>query len=292
MSTSGSYDVAEDFPTRDESLKPGDLVSIDSGEIGFVKKTSKANDPSILGIYSEKPGLRLSQADGNLSGGKAIPVALAGRVVVNVTDENGPIMPGDYLTSSNRTGYAMKATKAGPTLGKALEPSSDESGKVLAFVNVSYYIPTTELQGGDAILVDYLLISGLAKIENLEVVGDATFKGNIIVAGHFVTAGESPQTVVLAANTSANDPQIDIEGNDTSGSIKVVTTQSVQPGDLAKVIFAQPFDKRPKVFIYPSNLEATTVQLYREVQVNYFIIKLISPLASDRTYEFNYLIVE
>ncbi|MEK7590933.1 MAG: hypothetical protein AAB489_01865, partial [Patescibacteria group bacterium] len=47
-------------------------------------------------------------------------LALAGRVPVMVSDENGPIRPGDLLTTSSTPGVAMKATKAGPIIGKAL----------------------------------------------------------------------------------------------------------------------------------------------------------------------------
>src|SRR6185369_11475261 len=39
ISGAGAYDVAEDYPTRDDSLQPGDLVSIDTGEVGFVRKS-------------------------------------------------------------------------------------------------------------------------------------------------------------------------------------------------------------------------------------------------------------
>ncbi|MEX1059369.1 MAG: hypothetical protein WEC17_02980, partial [Candidatus Saccharimonadales bacterium] len=136
------------------------------------------------------------------------------------------------------------------------------------------------------------LISGLAKITNLEVTGNATFKGNIVVEGHFVTAGKSPQTEVLAANTSANRPQITISGNDTAGSITITTTEQVQPGDLVKITFVNPFDKNPKVIFNASNPEAVPIQIFREVHTDYFIIKLLSPLAANTVYEFDYFVIE
>ncbi|MBI4039324.1 hypothetical protein HY388_00670 [Candidatus Daviesbacteria bacterium] len=99
-------------------------------------------------------------------------VALAGRVPVKVSLENGPIEKGDYLTSSSTPGVAMKATKPGQVVGKALEPfgqksealntksetnsndqntndhnsfefrdSNFEFGRILVFVNVSYADP-------------------------------------------------------------------------------------------------------------------------------------------------------
>ncbi|MBI4033389.1 carbohydrate binding domain-containing protein [Candidatus Saccharibacteria bacterium] len=256
-STAGAYDVAEDYPTRDESLKPGDLVSIDQSETGFVRRTSLKSDSSILGIYSEKPGLRLSQTDGeNLNGAKPIPVALAGRVPVNVTDENGPIIPGDYLTSSSKPGYAMKATAAGPTIGKALESLNSSSGKVLAFVNVSYYVPTIELQGSYFMAMDYLLINEFAKIGRLEVAGNATFNGSIIVAGHI------------------------IGNSDTAGSVTVLAGRTSVTYN-----FNNPFENPPRVTISP-NSDTESIRYWTVKTVNSFTIHLSSPPPVDLDFDY------
>ena len=66
-------------------------------------------------------------------------MALIGKVPVKVTTANGPIAPGDLLTSSARPGVAMKATAPGPTIGMALEPFAgplDEVGTILCFMSV------------------------------------------------------------------------------------------------------------------------------------------------------------
>ena len=62
-------------------------------------------------------------------------VALAGRIPVNVSSSSGPIVAGDYLTSSDVPGLAMKATKAGMVVGQALS-SYDGTGtpKVMLFI--------------------------------------------------------------------------------------------------------------------------------------------------------------
>ena len=52
-----------------------------------------------------------------------------------VTDENGMINQGDYLTSSSTPGTAMKATKWGRVIGIALEPFDSNQGKIMMFVN-------------------------------------------------------------------------------------------------------------------------------------------------------------
>ncbi len=137
ISNAGAYDIAEDYPTRDDSLKPGNIVSIDTNEKGFIKKTSRPYDKNIVGVFSGKPGLRLSQTEQTISGGSVIPIALVGRVPVNVSTENGPIKPGDYLTSSSVPGAAMKATQPGEVIGKALEPFSCNSNSAIKQSNNS-----------------------------------------------------------------------------------------------------------------------------------------------------------
>ena len=71
-----------------------------------------------------------------------LPVALNGRVPVKVTTENGAIEPGDFLTTSSTPGAAMKATKPGNVIGKALEGyNSDGVGKIMVFVNLTFADP-------------------------------------------------------------------------------------------------------------------------------------------------------
>jgi hypothetical protein len=123
-------DLAEWYATNDTSLAAGEVVSIDkSGEIK-VARSQSAFDPTAIGIIATQPALTIGPESGLTPGykndtqspsGKSVAVALAGRVPVKVSLEGGPIKAGDALTSASTPGYAMKATKAGPTIGKALE---------------------------------------------------------------------------------------------------------------------------------------------------------------------------
>ena len=140
MSTNGSYDVAEDYPTRDDTLEAGDVVSIDTNERGFVVKSNGEYDYTAIGVYSEKPALRLSQDDDKINGGIAVPIALAGRAPVKVSTENGEIKQGDPLTPSSIPGVAMKAKKSGLIVGQAMEGFSGAGvGKVLAYIKSTSY---------------------------------------------------------------------------------------------------------------------------------------------------------
>lgn len=144
VTRNGAYDVAEDYPTRDDTLEPGDLISIDTNERGFVTKSQGAGDSGVIGVYSENPALELSQGDGALGNNKVVAVALAGRVPLKVTTENGPIKNGDYLTASSVPGVAMRATKAGVVVGQAMAPYNDTGvGKITVYVKSNSYNGTT-----------------------------------------------------------------------------------------------------------------------------------------------------
>jgi hypothetical protein len=68
-----------------------------------------------------------------------IPVLSSGKVIIKVTNENGAIKVGDYLTvSKNIPGYAMKLTGEGKTIGRALSDYVDGKDKVLALIETGY----------------------------------------------------------------------------------------------------------------------------------------------------------
>ncbi len=135
-----SADVAEFYLGDPTILVPGTVVSLkdptNSNETRpSVEKSQRAYDPRALGVVSTSPGLTL----GNPGDEKAVEVALAGRVPVKVSTENGPIRAGDLLTSSSQLGVAMKATKAGRIIGQALTSyAGEEIGTVLMFIHNSY----------------------------------------------------------------------------------------------------------------------------------------------------------
>jgi len=77
-----------------------------------------------------------------------LPVALAGRVPVKFSSENGLVEPGDPLTSASTTGFAMKATKPGFIIGRAIQSftwpddtptSTIATGTVMMTVQPGYY---------------------------------------------------------------------------------------------------------------------------------------------------------
>jgi hypothetical protein len=141
LQINGGSDLSENFDVNDNDVKPGMVVSIDEENEGKLKISDQANDKKVVGIISGangiKPGMLMGQKESIANG--EYPVALAGRVYVLATDEN-EIIPGDFLVSSSKPGYATKAINSqnsqGAIIGKAMSKRNKETGFVLVLVNL------------------------------------------------------------------------------------------------------------------------------------------------------------
>jgi hypothetical protein len=121
-------DVAEYFHDTYSNTEPGDVVVADEQNKESVVKSIKPYQTGIVGVITTRPLMVLGSgivADDKsrktVDGGVAAMLALTGRVPVKVTGENGPIMPGDMLTSSSTSGHAMKWTLLDVTEAKDFE---------------------------------------------------------------------------------------------------------------------------------------------------------------------------
>lgn len=138
---SSPADFAEMLPAA-QGLHAGEVLVV--GADGALARSSAPYQSAVAGVYSTRPsylgnGQRWGQA------GYA-PLAITGVVPVRASAENGPIRPGDLLTTSGTPGHAMKAspiTVAGITfypsgviLGKALEELDTGTGTILALVTL------------------------------------------------------------------------------------------------------------------------------------------------------------
>jgi hypothetical protein len=103
-----------------------------------------------LGIVSTNPAIVIGPDSGN-----SVAVALNGRVPVKIDPASPAINIGDYVTSSGAPGMAMKATKAGQVIGKALESWTPDSGKstIMVFVNLSWYDPQAYLDDASQFVI-------------------------------------------------------------------------------------------------------------------------------------------
>jgi hypothetical protein len=153
-------DLAENYISSQE-LEPGDIVmpAGDGNNLAIVKSTTSYQS-QIIGVISTKPGVVLnSDAQTDSVHPNKYPIALSGRVPVKVSIVNGVVRTGDLLTSSATPGIAMKATKAGPIIGKALEDfSSQTPGIIMAYISISFGNPNMSLaDDGNLNLSDQLL---------------------------------------------------------------------------------------------------------------------------------------
>ena len=139
----GGADLAEPFKMTSgkDEIPQGAVVVIDEQNPGHLKMSDQGYDTRVAGVVSGangiNPGIQMQQ-QGVLDGGKN--VALTGRVYVQADTANGPIKPGDLLTTSTTPGHAMKVTDhakaAGAILGKAMTGLSEGKGMVLVLVTL------------------------------------------------------------------------------------------------------------------------------------------------------------
>ncbi|MBK8164762.1 MAG: hypothetical protein IPK64_02240 [bacterium] len=138
----GGADIVEGFGTHgDEDVEPGTVMVIDADNAGKLAVSDRTYDARVAGVVSGaggvQPGIKLGQ-DGHLDGD--LPVAMTGRVYVKCTTENGPIRPGDRLTTASLAGHAMKALDRdradGAVIGKAMSSLESGTGLVLVLVNL------------------------------------------------------------------------------------------------------------------------------------------------------------
>ncbi len=115
------FDIAQTIKIADEGAKSGDIVSFtDQVETLILSKTEY--DQRMYGVLVADPIVVYeTTAD--------IPVVRSGVVEVNVTDVNGPIAIGDYITASAIPGKAMKGEASGGyMLGVAMSAFAGTGG--------------------------------------------------------------------------------------------------------------------------------------------------------------------
>jgi hypothetical protein len=143
LEITGGSDLSERFDVGGGGAVPGTVVVIDPEHPGELTPATQAYDRKVAGVISGaggvKPGMLMSQT-GTAADGKH-PVALTGRVYCLADAGADGIRPGDFLTTSNIRGHAMKAADParaqGAVLGKAMTPlAAGQRGLVLVLVTL------------------------------------------------------------------------------------------------------------------------------------------------------------
>jgi len=141
LEITGGSDLSEGF-SIEGPVEPGMTVCIDPDHPGNLSLSTRARDKTVAGVVSGaggvRPGLVMGQQGTTVDG--PVPVALSGRVWVRCVDQNGPIVPGDLLTTSDVAGHAMRAgdldAARGAILGKAMTSLESGAGLVLVLVTL------------------------------------------------------------------------------------------------------------------------------------------------------------
>lgn len=91
-------------------------------------------DPNMSGVMSIAPAVAFESTEPQQG---YVPVVASGKAYVRVSTRDGNITAGDYLTSSDMPGVAVKARKSGYVLGTALQAYDQHSeGIILASISV------------------------------------------------------------------------------------------------------------------------------------------------------------
>jgi len=127
----GCADLAEEISTESR-VEAGDIVAMNQAL--KLRKANK-NDKDVVGVISTTPAMTLN----NTTETNGAPLALAGIVPVKVTNENGLVRAGDFITASSLSGYGMKAIEPGTVVGKALQDLTGERGTIRIIVSLSWF---------------------------------------------------------------------------------------------------------------------------------------------------------
>jgi len=122
--------TASNLEVADPQAEAGDILA--KSDLGLVR----AEEPyaeNILGVVARKPAIVF-----NRPGTSTLPIVTEGKVIVKVSDNNGEVKRGDYVTSSEQPGVAMKATKSGYVLGRALEDLNTDQAKIEVLLGVQH----------------------------------------------------------------------------------------------------------------------------------------------------------
>ena len=129
-----SQSVAQSYSAGPE-IQLGMIVTLDQKKTGFVVPMTKETQTTMLGVVV-KPNDTTLTLSPQTATTQQVFVAPTGRYLTLVSNQNGPIKPGDYIAISAITGVGMKAdTEQETVLGKAVT-AFNGSGNVVGKVSV------------------------------------------------------------------------------------------------------------------------------------------------------------
>ena len=223
------------------------VITKDGDRIVKLIKTDGVQNQNVIGVMSNianagdfnSIGYNINPSD------NPKPLALSGRVYVNLDTNSPDINPGDMITVSSVPGKGTKAVGAGFVVGKALESWTPSSGKtkVMIYIMNMYYNPNLEASA-------FILNSNtLSTNYSLTVNGNITANSLNIGNGNFIVSSKGSVTAnALISATKAIIKDLTIEK---------LTINTLASGDVVigsgKVLQGQ-----KKIFINNTNVTANS----------------------------------
>lgn len=122
--------LAVNLEIKDSEAKVGDIVI--KSEKGIVL-ANRPYSPELVGVIGENPIMVFGKATTS-----TLSVIYLGEAQIRVSNINGEIKKGDFITSSEKPGVGQKATQSGFVVAKALEDFNQEEGLIKAEVDIQY----------------------------------------------------------------------------------------------------------------------------------------------------------
>lgn len=122
--------IAKNLEVNDPESKVGDIIALT--EKGLVR-SNIPYDENIVGVVGREPILIFGKPTTT-----TLPIITSGETLVRVSNTNGEIKKGDFITSSEKPGIGQKATKNGFVIGTALDDFNQEDGLIKADVHICY----------------------------------------------------------------------------------------------------------------------------------------------------------
>lgn len=168
ISSAQNLDLTYTYDLSDNQAISGDVIA--SSDKGLVRADTSYT-PKIFGILLKEPTVVYKSLDDTQQS-----IARAGVAIVNVTNLNGEIKKGDYITSSPIVGKGQKSTQSGYSIGVALSDFDGSAGEKVNFdskqytsgqVQVALRIEFTELSNPRSVarLLDFF---NIALFQNLQ----------------------------------------------------------------------------------------------------------------------------
>ena len=208
------YSVTSDSQKGDIVYATNSYITTKDGErLSILDKATSASASKIIGIVSDKEkagdfnsiGYNINDSD------NPQPIALKGRLHVNMDQTSENISVGDLVTVSAIPGKGKKLTESGYVVGKALESWNPGQPSVMIFVQDYYYNANTASVAStfsaenlknitsETISTNSLTVSGTTKTAKLQI-GDSNGTELLSVVGN-----QSNSQVVSFVNTNTAD---------------------------------------------------------------------------------------